>query len=218
MVSDNLLFQHNGHWQSCQWASQQKTRAVGLRNLNRVCYSFRQGRVREVGGCAMRLTILALFLSAGTTVLCQSAAPANPEKQWLILPDATTSQPARDFSKLPPDWHFTSVVPMQTMKTVILPGQLALQRRSDLQARSQIDPKIVVHPPQSSLGEQPPGALLAQNLYPGLQLLPIEECTKVLTPIPTTWPNLKLEQIPTVWPKPELLPVDGGAKGQAAGK
>jgi len=96
----------------------------------------------------------------------------------------------------------------------ILPGPLALGRGSD----AQIDPKIVVHPPQSSLGEQPPGTLVAQNLYPGLQLLPIEESKSKAEPIPTTWPNRKIEQIPTVWPNGELLPVNSGAKSQSAGK
>lgn len=166
----------------------------------------------------MRFTILALFFSTGATALCQSASPvpAKPEKQWLVLPG--TAQPARDFTTLPQDWHFTGIAPMQSMKSVTLPNQLALQSGSGPQSRSQIDPKIVVHPPQSSLGEQPPGTLVARNLYPGLQLLPIEESKAKIEPISTTWPNLKIEQIPIVWPKSELLPVDSGAKGQAAGK
>jgi hypothetical protein len=166
-------------------------------------------------GCAMRFTILALFLSTGTAAFCQSAAPApaNPEKQWLMLPG--TTQPARDFGKLPQDWHFTGIAPMKTM---ILRDQLAVPNGSDAQSRSQIDPKFIVHPPQSSLGAQPPGTLVAQNLYPGLQLLPIEELKTKGEPIPTTWPNLKIEQIPIVWPKAELLPVDSGATGHAAGK
>jgi hypothetical protein len=163
----------------------------------------------------MRLTILALFLYTGVAAFCQSAAPvpASPEKPWRILPGATNSQPARDFSKLPQEWHFTTVAPrMKTM--TILPGPLALGCGSD----AQIDPKIVAYPPQASLGEQPPGTLVAQNLYPGLQLLPIEESKGKAELLPTTWPTRKIERIPIVWPKGELLPVDSGAKGQAAGK
>jgi hypothetical protein len=54
-------------------------------------------------GCEMRHAILALILYTGVAAFCQSAAPvpASPEQQWLILPGATNSQPARDFSKPP---------------------------------------------------------------------------------------------------------------------
>jgi hypothetical protein len=166
----------------------------------------------------MRITILVLFLSTGATALCQSAAPASPnaEKQWLILPG--TAPPVRDFGKLPHDWHFTSIAPMQTTKTLVLPNQLGVQSGSGPQSRSQIDPKIIVHPPQLSIGEQPPGTQIAETLYPGLQLLPIEESKAKTEPIPTMWPNMKMEQIPIVWPKAELLPIESGSKAQPAGK
>ena len=168
--------------------------------------------------CAMRLTILVLFLFAGATTLCQSAAPVPPsaEIQRLILPD--TTPPARDFTRVPQDWRFTSIATMQTTKSVILPNQLALQSGSGPQSRSEIDPKIVVHPPQTRLSEQPQGTLEAQNLYPGLQLLPIEESKARGEPIPTTWPNGKIELIPIAWPKAELLPAASTATGQTAGK
>ena len=39
---------------------------------------------------------------------------------------------------------------------------------------AEIDPKMIVHPPQSSIGVTPPGTPMALNEYPHLQMLPIE--------------------------------------------
>ncbi len=97
---------------------------------------------------------------------------------------------------------------------VILPGPWPLHRLDD----PQIDAQIIVHPPPSSLGEQPQGTQLAQNLYPGLQLLPIDESKAKGQPIPITWPNLKIEQIPIVWPKLEFNPVQSSPNGPVARK
>jgi hypothetical protein len=83
---------------------------------------------------------------------------------------------------------------------------------------AQMDPRIVVHPPQSSLGVQPPGSLVAQNLYPGLQLLPIEQSRATAEPIPAIWPHLKIKQIPIIWPKGVIKPVQGSVNAQLAGK
>jgi hypothetical protein len=164
----------------------------------------------------MRLAGLTLFLSAGTWAFCQSPAPApaNPEQNWLTLPELAKpglAQPGRDFTRLPPQLHFDFTAPMKAMT---VPAPDPLRRWND----AQIDPKIVVHPPQSSLGKQAPGALVAQNLYPGLNLLPIQESEAKGEPIPTAWPNLKVKNIPIVWPKLEIKPVDSRAPGPAAGK
>jgi hypothetical protein len=159
----------------------------------------------------MRLTTFALFLSAGTVAICQSAAraPANPGQYWLTPPGMP--QPDRDFTRLPPDWHINPIVPM---RTTIVPPPGPLRPWDD----AQIDAKIVVHPPPSSIGALPPGTLVAQDQYPGLQLLAIEQSQAKGQPIPTRWPNLKIENIPIAWPKFEIKPVDSGAKGPAAGK
>jgi hypothetical protein len=77
--------------------------------------------------------------------------------------------------------------------------------------RAQIDPQMIIHPPKSSLGVQPPGTLVAQNEYPGLQFLPIESSSMKLEKIPITWPNLKLQSIPILSPKSRLLPVGNQA-------
>jgi hypothetical protein len=66
---------------------------------------------------------------------------------------------------------------------------------------------MIVHPSRSRIGDQPQGNLVAQNLYPGLRLLPIGAAA-TLKQIPTDWPSYKLESIPVAWPKTPLLPID----------
>ena len=140
----------------------------------------------------MRLMTLALFVSAATTAFCQSSAPApiNPDTLGQLTPEFT--QPGMDFSKLPPNWNLVIVKPRGTL---VLPRIITVQVLSS----AAIDPKIIVHPPQSSLGVQPPGTLVAQNLYPNLQLLPIDWPKAKIEQIPTQWPNYKLARIPTEW-------------------
>jgi hypothetical protein len=62
---------------------------------------------------------------------------------------------------------------------------------------------MIVRPPASSVGVQPPGSQIAQNLYPGLELLPIQQFKG--EPIPTTFPNMKVEQIPITWPQYKVV-------------
>jgi hypothetical protein len=120
----------------------------------------------------MRLTILGLLLCTGIPAFCQSGTP-----------------PALDFSKLPPGWRPANVAPLNT----IIQTQLPAPRRLD---NAQIDPKIIVHPPQSSVGVQPPGTPVAQNEYPHLQLVPIESAHSIPQAVPTRWPRIQLEKTP----------------------
>ena len=122
----------------------------------------------------MRLAILGLLFWAGTTAFCQTAAPspANPGSLWqtpLVVPP-----PARDFSKLPPGWHSSPVVPPRFL---FQPKPKAETERR--LGNAELDPKIIVHPPQSSIGVTPPGIPLAQNEFPHLQMLPIEAAPRI---------------------------------------
>ncbi len=137
----------------------------------------------------MRLTILGLLLCTGIPSFCQSgvSAPASP-----YAPGQTSlvvTPPAHDFSKLPPGWRTTSVAPPK----MLIQPQVPAARRLD---EARIDPKMIVHPPQSSIGMQPPGIPVAQNEYPHLQVLPIESADSALKLIPTKWPRFQLEKIP----------------------
>jgi hypothetical protein len=123
----------------------------------------------------MRLTILGLLFCAGTTVLCQTTppAPAAPDGLWQG-PNAVTP-PARDFSKLPPGWQASAVVPWRAL---IQPKAPEAETGSRL-GNAKIDPRIIVHPPQSNISVNPPGTPMAQNEFPHLQMLPIEAPTQV---------------------------------------
>jgi hypothetical protein len=145
----------------------------------------------------MRITILSLFLCAGTAAFCQTGAPAIPKNPWQT-PLGGVPTPIRDFSKLPPGWHAAPLTPPRMM---YLPEVVDTTRPKG----AQIDPKIIVHPPVSSIGMQPPGTAVAQNEYPGLRMLPIESARSHLEAIPTQWPPNRLENIPTQWPMAEIV-------------
>jgi len=159
----------------------------------------------------MRLTILVLLFSSGTAAFCQMAAPAAANPPQLFLIPLGNAQPGREFNKLPPNLTITSVQPL----TILIPFDAGLPR---LGSQVQIDPQIVVHPATSNVGVQPLGTQVAQNLYPGLLLLPIDELKLKAEPIPAAWPKLKVEQIPIVWPKCAIKPVESGVAGQTAGR
>ncbi len=118
----------------------------------------------------MRFAILGLLLCAGTTAFCQSTAPSPATPSWQNPLVATP--PARDFSKLPPGWHFSGTVPPRAL---LQPKMLKLPKPETDRplVGAEIDPKIVIHPPQSSIGVNPPGTPMAQNEYPHLQMRPI---------------------------------------------
>lgn len=147
----------------------------------------------------MRITILSLFLCAGTTAFCQTGAPAPaiPNNPWQA-PLGAIPPPIRDFSKLPPGWHAAPLTPPRMMW---VPKAVDTTRPKD----AQIDPKIIVHPPASSIGVQPPGTAVAQNEYPHLRMLPIESAASYVEAIPTQWPPNRLEKIPTQWPMAEIV-------------
>jgi hypothetical protein len=150
-------------------------------------------------GCAMRLAIPALcglFLYTGATAFCQSATnlPAKPDRpgqtSLVIFPSA------RDFNQLPSGWQPLNPMSLPQPKVLLVP---APQNDHPLN-RSRIDPKMIVHPPQSSLGVQPPGTIVAQNEYPNLRIQPIDSARSAVEAIPTNWPALNVQTIPNQWP------------------
>lgn len=146
----------------------------------------------------MRLTILVLFIYAGTTALSQSATPGVPYNPQLKPP--ISNWQGTDFSAVPPLWNGSSI---NRLPIIMLPSPGPLRQLD----RTQIDPQIIVHPPKSSLGTEPQGTLMAQNQDPGLQFLPIESSRTKLEKTPITWPKLTIQPIPIVWPNYKLLPI-----------
>ena len=133
-------------------------------------------------------------------MFCQTSGqmPAGPSETGKKSPDVFT--PQSEISKGPTTWHFT----LDGLLTV--PPGIGRLRMPDAPA----DPKMIVHPPQGSIGAQPRGTQVAQNLYPGLQFMPIEKSTSKMVPIPTTFPNMKMEKITTTWSQYKALPVQSG--------
>jgi hypothetical protein len=134
----------------------------------------------------------ALFLCTGIVAFSQSAAPTprTPDRLEQIPP--VPAQPIGDLSKLPSGSQTTNAA---------LPGAAIVPspntaRRSD---NAKIDPKMIVHPPQSSIGVQPPGTPIAQSEYPNLRMLPIGS-SSVNAP-PTQGNMAQLMAIPVKRPK-----------------
>jgi hypothetical protein len=157
----------------------------------------------------MRVTILSLFLY-GTTAFCQSSIPAPGTAENLARTPLLPAAPAiRDFSKLPPGWNAMPIplgrhaMPLAAPKILILPKPVDTTRLSN----TEIDRKIILHPPPSSIGVEPPGTAMTQNRYPGLRMRPIDSTNSALEAIPPIWPRYRLETIPTQWPMHEMLPV-----------
>ncbi len=113
-----------------------------------------------------------------------------------------------DFSKLPSLQPFKLAIPLRLF---IVPKSGAETRWND----AEIDPKIIVRPPQSKLGVQPQGTNIATNQFPNLRFLPIASPGSASHAIPAQWPGFGLEAIPTMWPKFELSPVQSAKQVQS---
>jgi hypothetical protein len=168
----------------------------------------------------MRPSIPAMFLSA-LLVSVAGASPAQAPAPALTFEGALgqssspfTQQP-RDFSKLPPGWRMPTDQPRTT--TIIEPAPEAPAPGPEW-IGARIDPGIIVHPPQSSIGVEPPGAQVARNEFPGLMMQPVQWPLFKLQPIPTTWPLLKLQPIPTTYPRSEALLFQPGTSTWRPGK
>ena len=148
----------------------------------------------------MRFVLLVLFLSAGA--FCQGAQlPADSDRH---NGSPTTGKPSSapiDLDKL-----FLSSPVMKPFAPLELfaPAQVAVKARS---RGAEVDPRMIVRPPQASLGLQK-GIPIDQNQFANLQMLPIDSPSAAINPIPTQWPNLKVQAIPTLWPRLEVHPVE----------
>jgi len=166
-------------------------------SLLRLCYPFCDNASLTKRGCTMRLTFLTLFLCTGVAAFSQSPAPTTVTPDTLGQMLSAPTQPTRDFSKPPTGLYATNAAPLGTF---ILPGTETARRWDE----AKIDPKMIVHPPLSSIGVQPPGRLVAQNEYPNLRMLPIESSSSKA--LPAQWPLLQVKKIPLQWLKRQLGP------------
>lgn len=149
----------------------------------------------------MRMVVAALLLGAGAPLFCQTAATAPPSFENEKKDPPGVFSPQTELSKGPPVWHIT----LDGLLKMNVPGIGRIRMPS-----APTDPAMVVHPPQASIGVQAQGAQVAQNLYPGLQLMPIGLAPAKVEPIPTVFPTLKMEKIPTTWTEFKVSPIQSG--------
>ena len=163
----------------------------------------------------MRMATLLFSLCAGPAlsgaalsgaILFGSAAFGQSAPGDLLNPNPAGQSPwtaqDRDFGKLPPGWSGAAKAPFGTL---VRPAPAPRARMRD----AQIDPQMILHPTARDLGTQPPGTLVAQNLYPGLKFQPIgaQLCAPRGGLLSTTWPKLKVAPIPITWPNMKRMPV-----------
>jgi hypothetical protein len=148
----------------------------------------------------MKQAVLALFVSAGMTAMCQTATPnpKNPDKLFQMPPQFSMQAPN-------PGKGLGSG---NSLKAMSLPRVLVAPPKVHMN-QAEIDPGIIVTPPRP-FGGRDKGTPVAQNLYPNLRLMPVE--AGKLEPIPTEAPNLKVEQIPTQWPDERIVDVGAGSR------
>jgi hypothetical protein len=144
-----------------------------------------------------RTAILVLFLFAGSC--CHSLAQAPFHFEWQTQNPSTT-KPELDLDKL---FSRSVAQPFTPLDTLILPRQHTAQWSED----ARIDPKMIVRPPQASLGLQQ-GIPRDQSQFANLQMLPIDSPSAGVNAIPAQWPSLKVQAIPTQWPRLEVHPVE----------
>ena len=155
----------------------------------------------------MKSATIVLLLCVATPSICQSAAPTPSNPLQLLQTPPAPAKPWMDFSKLP-SLQPSSLQPFKLstpLRPFIVPKSGVETRWSD----AQIDPKIIVHPPQSKLGMQQPGINIATNQFPNLKFLPIASPGALPHAPPAQWPSFGIEQIPTTWPKFKLSLVNG---------
>jgi hypothetical protein len=156
----------------------------------------------------MRIVVIAVLLGTGVPGFCQSAGTAPPSFENEKKDPPTVVPPQTEIGKEPPVCHIT----LDGLLKMNVPPGIGRVRMPSPPA----DSAMIVHPPQASMGVQPPGTAVAQNLYPGLELMPIGQLKAKVEPIPITFPIMKLEKIPTIWAQYTILPVQSGKADTAS--
>jgi hypothetical protein len=154
----------------------------------------------------MRIAVAVLLICAGAPIFCQTSGQTSvgPGESGTKSPEVFQLQ--NGVGKGSAAWQIVR------LPTLTLPPGAGEFRMPTTPA----DPKMIVRPPQASIGVQPPGTQVAQNLYPGLKFMPIEQATVKVEPIPIVLPNAKMEKIPTTWTEFKMSPIQNGTDVPAA--
>lgn len=148
----------------------------------------------------MRFALLVLFFSIGA--FCQGAQlPTDSDQHNGSSASGKPSTAPIDLDNL---FSSSPVMKPFTPLELFAPAQVAVKTST---RGAEVDPKMIVRPPQASLGMQQ-GIPIHQNQFANLQMLPIASPHAGINAIPTQWPNLKVQGIPTQWPRLEVHPVE----------
>jgi hypothetical protein len=151
----------------------------------------------------MRIAIVGVCFSFATAALCQSPAPTSVKPQGQQLTQPQSPQHNQDFNLTQRSFQLETL----PQATLFIPHPAsAPQIEIKMLGPKTVDPQMVLHPPQSSLGDQALGTQIAQSLYPGLTLLPIDEWKGKAQQIPIAWPNAQIKNISIVWQKTTIVP------------
>lgn len=119
----------------------------------------------------MRLPLLAL-LSVATTAFCQSSTPrdVDPDKLFQMPEKFSETMPDANRPAIVQKFRMDSVHPTLHME-LVLPGPNPVGPKLN---NPQIDPKIILHPPWPSKGDESKGREVSRRQYPNLRFLPIQ--------------------------------------------
>ncbi len=145
-----------------------------------------------------RFILLAVLQSFGILAICQSAAltsrtaPAPPEKP--IAPQSLFSFSGMQFGQIGQNFLSTKQGRMSSCD-----GQIQSQNKPS----AQVDFNQLFN--MSCMDMRPKGVAIARIELPPSPLRPNGH----FGPIPTQWPDAKVEQIPGTWPNLKMLPIAG---------
>ena len=148
----------------------------------------------------MKTLIPALLFSAAIPAVCQTTPQQTIDPNQ--FPQLQVPQLPRQFALTPLDSAKTKVF---TFDGNLPMPRIVVAAPTPGLADPHMDEKIIHRPPQGTFAQQQPRTPLAGNLYPGLQLLPIE--TARLEPIPVYFPRVKVEPIPINALNARMIPV-----------
>jgi hypothetical protein len=159
----------------------------------------------------MKALIPALLFSATIPALCQTT-PQRPPNRNPPYPNQILQSPGQ-FPLSPLDSTKTKIFRFSGDPNDVPMGEVRVPLRTLAPTDPHIDDQIIHRPPQASFAQQEPYAPLAGNLYPGLELLPLNLSSTETArgePIPAYFPKFKVEPIPTIWPNGKAIPVQAG--------
>jgi hypothetical protein len=156
----------------------------------------------------MKALIPALLFSATIPALCQTT-PQRPPNRNQPSPNQILQSP-RLFPLAPLDSTKTKVFHFGGNPDDVPMGEVGVPLRTLALADPHVDDQIIHRPPQTIFAQQQPRTPLAGNLYPDLELLPLNLSSTETArgePVPVYFPNFKVEPIPTTWPNGKAIPV-----------